>query len=353
MRFALIGTGLMAQEHIRNLHLIPQARIVALVDPVPSSLDGARSTMGYDAPGYADVPAMLAAVTPDIVIVSSPNHTHRAVLAPLLGRPIHILCEKPLATTVADARALAEAAASHPAVFWVGMEYRWMPPVTQFIEQIHAGRIGTLRRLAIHEHRFPFLPKVGDWNRFSINTGGTMVEKCCHFFDLMRAIVRAEPVRVFCSGAMDVNHLNESYDGRTPDIIDNAYAVVDFGNGVRAMLDLCMFAEGMEEQERIVAIGDTAALEVGIPSGILTFSPRVPLMQPKQVTRLHVPTDDAALSAGHHHGATFFQLQAFLRAVAGEGPVTVTAAGGLASVALGAAAERSAREHRVVEMTEL
>ncbi len=221
------------------------------------------------------------------------------------------------------------------------------------MEQIHAGRAGRLRRLAMHENRFPFLPKIGDWNRFSANTGGTMVEKCCHFFDLMRHIVGAEPLRVFCSGAMDVNHLDELYGGRTPDIIDNAFATVDFANGTRAILDLCMFAEGMEEQERLTAIGDTGALEVGIPSATISFSPRVKLLQPKQVERTHIRTDEAALRAGHHHGATYFQLLAFLRAAAGEGPVCVTAADGLAAVAMGVAAERSAAEHRVIDMHEL
>ena len=66
----------------------------------------------------------------------------------------------------------------------------------------------------------------------------TMVEKCCHFFDMMRLITGSEAVRVYCSGAMDVNHLDERYDGETPDIIDNSYTTVDFANGVRAMLDL-------------------------------------------------------------------------------------------------------------------
>jgi predicted dehydrogenase len=353
MRFALIGTGLMAQEHIRNLQLIPEAHVIALVDPEPDSLDWARNTLGAPAPGFADVQSMLAAHTPDAVIVASPNHTHRAVLAPLLGRPIHILCEKPLATTMQDARALVQTVASHPAIFWVGMEYRWMPPVTAFVEQIHAGRTGKLRRLAIHEHRFPFLPKIGDWNRFAANTGGTMVEKCCHFFDLMRHIIGAEPLRVFCSGAMDVNHLGETYNGRTPDMIDNAFATVDFADGTRAMLDLCMFADGMEEQERLTAIGDTGALEVGIPSGAITFSPRVQLAQPKNVQRTHIETDSAALHAGHHHGATYFQLLAFLRAASGNGPVAVTAADGVAAVAMGVAAERSAAEHRVIDMSEL
>ena len=45
--------------------------------------------------------------------------------------------------------------------------------------------------LSIREHRFPFLAKVGHWNRFSELTGGTLVEKCCHHFDLMRLIMRS------------------------------------------------------------------------------------------------------------------------------------------------------------------
>jgi predicted dehydrogenase len=356
MRFGLIGTGLMAQEHIRNLALVPRAQVVALVDPVPDSLDWAKASLGDKAAGvacFADVPAMLAATALDAVIIASPNYTHHAVLGPLFGTGLHILCEKPLATTMADAKDVAARAAAHNGVFWVGMEYRYMPPVTRFIADIKAGRTGRLRRLAIHEHRFPFLPKVGDWNRFNRNSGGTMVEKCCHFFDLMRCIVGAEPVRVFCSGAMDVNHVDERYGGETPDILDNSFTTVDFDNGVRAMLDLCMFAEGAEEQEQLVAIGDVAKLEVGIPSGMLVHSPRVKLLAPKQVTREHVAVDEAALGAGHHHGATFYQLQAFLAAIEHGTPPVVSAADGVAAVAMGIAAERSAAEKRVVTMAEV
>jgi len=353
MRFGIIGTGLMAQEHIRNLALLDGVRVTALVDPLPSSLDWAEATLGHSAARFADVPAMLAGARPDAVIVASPNFTHHDVLGPLFGTGIHILCEKPLATTVADARDLAARAASHDGVFWVGMEYRFMPPVARFIADLRAGRTGTLKRLAIHEHRFPFLQKTADWNRFSANTGGTMVEKCCHFFDLMHAIIGSEPRRVFCSGAMDANHLDERYDGKMPDIIDNAFAIVDFANGVRAMLDLCMFAEGAEEQETLVAIGDRAKLEVGIPSGTIVYSPRVPWPQPKQVVRETVSVDAAVLAAGHHHGATYFQLLAFLDAVRGAGKVAVTAEDGARAVAMGAAAERSAREGRAVEMGEV
>jgi predicted dehydrogenase len=289
----------------------------------------------------------------DAVIVASPNYTHRSVLEPLFDAGLPILCEKPLATTLEDARWVAEHAARSPAPFWTAMEYRYMPPAVEFIDEIHSGRIGALRMLSIREHRFPFLKKVGDWNRFSQNTGGTMVEKCCHFFDLMRFIIRSEPVRVYCSGAMDVNHVDESYQGRRPDIIDNSYTTVEFANGVRAMLDLCMFAEGAENQEEITAVGDKARLDVLIPEGAVVYSPRVGFRNPKQVERRVVDVDATALAAGTHHGSTFYQHQKFIAAVRGEGPVEVSAHDGLMAVAIGTAAEMSAREGRVVEMTEL
>jgi myo-inositol 2-dehydrogenase / D-chiro-inositol 1-dehydrogenase len=354
LRYGLVGTGMMGVEHIRNLAIVPGADIVALYDPVEASLGWAKAALGESAaPQVFDTIGALAGAGLDAVIVASPNYTHRKVLEPLFDAGLNILCEKPVATTISDARWIVERAAQSPGIFWTAMEYRYMPPAAEFVRQVHDGRTGRLQMLSIREHRFPFLPKVGDWNRFSENTGGTMVEKCCHFFDLMRLIVQSEAVRVYCSGAMDVNHLDERYDGRTPDIIDNSYTTVDFANGVRAMLDLSMFADGAEDQEEIVAVGSAARLDCRIPTGDLVFYPRTGFMQPKAPERTHVPVEAHALAAGQHHGATFYQHQKFYDAVANGGPVEVTAQDGLLAVAIGTAAEISAREKRVVEMSEL
>ena len=352
IRYGIVGAGMMGIEHIANIALSGGA-VTALADPVAASLDRSAAAVGQPVARFDDAAALAASGLCDAVVVASPNFTHRAVLEPLMAAGLHVLCEKPLATTVADARAVADAAAAYNRIFWTAMEYRFMPPIAEFVAQVHGGRIGRLQMLAIREHRFPFLVKVGDWNRFAANTGGTMVEKCCHFFDLMRLIVQAEPVRVFCSGAMDVNHKDERYGGRTPDIIDNSFTTIDFANGVRAMLDLCMFADGAEQQEEIVATGDAARLDVLIPAGDIVHSPRVGFGNPKAASRVHVDTPAAALAAGQHHGASYFQHLAFARAVRGEGPVMVTADDGVRAVAMGVAAEISARERRVVAMAEL
>jgi myo-inositol 2-dehydrogenase / D-chiro-inositol 1-dehydrogenase len=320
IRYGLVGTGMMGVEHIQNLAITPGAELVAIADPVAASLGWAKAALGERAARvteFADGAALAASGLVDAVIVASPNYTHREVLAPLFDAGLHILCEKPVATTIEDARWVVERAAQASGVFWTAMEYRYMPPAAEFVTQVHAGRTGILQMLSIREHRFPFLMKVGDWNRFSVNTGGTMVEKCCHFFDLMRLIVGSEAVRVYCSGAMDVNHLDETYDGKRPDIIDNSYTTVDFAEGD------------------------------------LVFSPRTGFMNPKAVERKHIAVDEAALKAGHHHGATFYQHQKFIAAVRSDGAVEVSAHDGLMAVAIGTAAEISAREKRVVTMAEL
>jgi predicted dehydrogenase len=349
LRYGIVGTGLMGAEHIRNIRLLPGARITAIADPVPASLAAAREALGPAAvETFADAATLAEQADIDAVIVATPNHTHRAVLTPLFGRPIAILCEKPLGTTREDALWIAGQAARHPAPFWVGMEYRYMPPAAAFLRMLREGAIGRLAMLSIREHRRPFLPKVGDWNRFARNSGGTMVEKCCHFFDLMRLITGSEAVRVYCSGGQAFNHLDERYDGAVPDIIDNSFTIVDFANGMRAMLDLCMFAEGAEHQGSFTATGDHARLDLLVPPGELILSPRE-----GPIERRHVTVDPLVEAAGAHHGATFYQHQAFARAVRGEGPVEVTAEDGLAAVLIGVAAEQSAREGRAITMAGL
>ena len=205
--------------------------------------------------------------------------------------------------------------------------------------------------LTIREHRYPFLDKVGQWNRFGENTGGTLVEKCCHHFDLMRLITGSEAVRVYASGAQDVNHLDERHEGRTPDILDNALVIVDFANGVRCALELCMFAEGAEPQEQLTAIGEIGKLDAFIPgpdrfridAGAGHGSVELRRRSRAPAEREVIEIDPRLAAAGDHHGSTFHQHERFARAVLDGAPVEVTAADGAAAVRIGAAAQESIR----------
>lgn len=339
MRYAVIGSGNMGQEHIRNLQLLPGAAVVALADPDAGMRERAAALAGGGVRVFADHKELLAAGGVDALIIASPNHTHHAVLMDALATALPILVEKPLCTTVEDCDAVIAKAAGRRAPVWVAMEYRYMPPVARLIDEVRRGTIGTLRMLAIREHRFPFLQKVGDWNRFARNTGGTMVEKCCHFFDLMRLITGSEPVRLYASGGQDVNHLDERHGGERPDIVDNAFVIVDFANGVRACLDLCMFAEASKDQEEFAVTGDRGKVECGVPSSRLIIGRREPL----ELTSEIMPVDQALLAAGHHHGSTFYQHQAFLACIRDGTPPEVSLADGRMAVVMGAAAEQSIR----------
>jgi predicted dehydrogenase len=226
LRYGLIGAGMMGREHVRNLALVKGATVTAISDPdVGSRNESARavqSAMGKPPAIFKNHRDLLDKGEVDALVIASPNDTHMAILKDVFAakRPLPVLVEKPVCTSEKDCRTLATAGTAHKAPIWVAMEYRYMPPVQELLGAIRKGKVGDLQMLAIREHRFPFLPKVGDWNRFSRRTGGTLVEKCCHFFDLMRLIMQDEPIRVFASGAMDVNHQDETYAGEKPDILD-------------------------------------------------------------------------------------------------------------------------------------
>ena len=281
----------------------------------------------------------------------TPNHTHRELLEALLPLGVAVLAEKPLCTTTADCEALLPLIERHDAPFWVAMEYRYMPPTARFLERLRSGAVGRLRMLSIREYRYPFLEKVDHWNRFSAKSGGTLIEKCCHHFDLMRLITGSEPVRVFASGSQAVNHLDERHPEGVPDILDNAMAIVDFASGVRCALELCMFAEGAEPQEQLTAIGDAAKLDAFVPGpdrfwpgagvrhGEVVLSPRSQSAPERDV----VGIDERLAAAGDHHGSTYFQHERFACALLDGAPVAVTAADGAAAVRMGAAAQESIR----------
>ena len=295
----------------------------------------------------------------DAFVVATPNDTHFDILLQLLRWRKPVLVEKPLCTNLADCRRVAEAAGEAGVPVWVAMEYRFMPPLAELIERAASGAAGRPVMMSIREHRFPFLGKVDDWNRFNRRTGGTMVEKCCHFWDLMRLVLGSDPVRVFASGSVDVNHLDEEYRGETPDIIDNAFVVVEFENGSRGMLDLCMFAEGSYWQETVSVTGPEARIDAMVP-GPARFLPgaeeRVPaveisLRESKKILRRDVPVDPAILRAGDHFGATFYQHEQFLSLTKGDlAAPLVTIDDGSWAVAVGEAAELSAQTGKAVDI---
>ncbi len=358
-RYGIVGTGMMGQEHIRNIAFLDNAVVSAIAEPDPAMRREA-SLLAPRASAVDSLEALLHLDAVDALVIASPNHLHVDQLhAVAAHRALPVLVEKPLYTARSHTAKLAEFANSYPALVWVAMEYRYMPPIASFLSRVHE-ETGGIKMLTIKEHRFPFLQKVGNWNRFKRNTGGTMVEKCCHFFDLMRLAMQSEPVRVMASAGQAVNHLDETYEGEVPDIWDHGYVIVDFENGGRAMLELCMFADGSRYQEEISAVGPNGKIEAFVP-GPTRFWPAqlgqppvakviVSPRNPKGPMELDIPVDPDLLEAGDHNGATFYQHQLFLEAIRnGRGPA-VSMQDGAAAVQMGMAAQESARSGQAVTL---
>lgn len=360
--YGIIGCGMMGQEHLRNIALLKDTAVGAIFEPDAAMRKAARRFA--PAARFVDsVGALLDLDDIDCLLIASPNYCHVEQLLMIAARrPLPVLVEKPLFTDPEHAAVIDSFAASYPAPVWVGMEYRYMPPVAMFLEQAEAAT-GGIKMLTIREHRFPFLPKVGEWNRFNRFTGGTFVEKCCHFFDLMRVALKSNPMRVMAMGGQAGNHTDEVYCGETPDIFDHGYVIVEFESGARAMLELCMFAEGARYQEEISAVGPTGKIEALVP-GPGRFWPAslgaAPVPQvivsprmPKGPVIHDIPVDPAILEAGDHNGSTFYQHRGFLDLLRGRHAAPeVSLQDGKWAVLMGFAAQRSMLEHRAVEMSE-
>ncbi len=353
VRYGIIGTGMMGLEHIRNLQSLAGTTITAVCDPDPTSLRQGVEAVGDRATPFTDHRELLASGRCDAVVIATPNHTHIDVVSDVLATELHTLVEKPLCTTVDDCLRLIELSASRPdaSVTWVGLEYRYMPPVAELVRLVHSGAVGRPWMVAIREHRFPFLVKVGNWNRFTANTGGTLVEKTCHFFDLMNLVLGERPVRVMASGSQDVNHLDEIYDGRRADILDNAFVIVDYPSGARALLDLCMFAEATHNQEELAVTGDRGKVEALIPDNTVRVGRRgehwIGGVESRAVE------DPTIAHEGFHHGSSYVEHARFLDCIRTGAPAEVTLIDGLWSVAAGVAAHRSIELGRPVMMSEI
>jgi predicted dehydrogenase len=344
---------MMGLEHIANIGAVEGAVVTAIADTDAGSRAAGHAAAGEDAVIFADHRQLLGSGLCDAVVVVTPNHTHAEIVADVLATDLHALVEKPLCTTVEDCERLIELDRHRPtgAVTWVGLEYRYMPAAAELIRLVHAGAVGTPRMVAMREHRFPFLRKVRDWNRLTANTGGTLVEKTCHFFDLMNLVLRERPTRVMASGAQDVNHLDEIVQGRAADMLDNAFVIVDYPSGARALLDLCMFAEATHNQEELSVVGDTGKVEALLPESTVRIGRRGQhWIGDVESYPVH---DDAVAHIGLHHGSSYLEHLHFLSAVRDGAPVEVTLEDGLWSVAMGVAAHRSIELGRPVDLAEV
>ncbi|MFP4363515.1 MAG: Gfo/Idh/MocA family protein [Spirochaetia bacterium] len=360
-KFAIIGCGMIGMEHMRVTLLEGRATIHGIYDKSKKSLNAANAvfkelTNNESLTIYSSLEEACNDPELDGLIISTPNFTHAEVLETASQSGKHILLEKPMATTIEDAYKIYKIAEKHDAVFQIGLQYRYKAIYKEAYEEvIRRKAIGDVKTITIMEHRLPFLDKVDQWNKFSCYSGGTLVEKCCHYFDLFNYFAEAKPVSVWASGSISVNYHDFEYKGAKSDILDNAFVHVKYENGISAQFNLCMFAPMFYEE--IVLCGDEGRvkayeMEDFLPGKRLKtgLEVRTSGETPPKDSQPHYP--DMIETSGHN-GSTFFEHYNLIENMEGKKTETATVKEGFWSIVVGEAAELSIKRGGAVNIAEL
>ena len=232
MNIALLGAGWFGREaHLKNLLLLPDVRIVAISSRSEESRMAAKSLVGdhlltfedwHDVPDVPDLDAVIIALT---------NDQHYAAAMAAFHAGLHVLCEKPLGLTLQQCDDIIAAANAADKVLQIGHELRHQQLYQRMKLMIDAGDVGDPRIMWCREYRGPMRP---GWRSSEAVTGGLLLEKNCHHFDIFNWMLGVPPLRVSAFGGRDVLTDRE--------LLDNAQVLVEYEGGRRAVLEICLFA---------------------------------------------------------------------------------------------------------------
>ncbi|MEM8804022.1 MAG: Gfo/Idh/MocA family oxidoreductase [Pseudomonadota bacterium] len=239
----------------------------------------------------------------EAVSIVTPNHVHYQAAREFLKRGIHVICDKPLTSTLADAKKMVKAVESSDALFILTHNYTGYPLVRQAREMVAAGEIGRIRVVQV-EYPQDWLTIEQDFKQAEWRTdparsgaGGSTGDIGTHAYNLACFITGLEAEEL----AAD---LEAFVPGRQVD--DNAHVMLRFKGGAKGMLWSSQVAPGNENALRIRVYGETGGLEWAQEDpNYLWFTP---FGEPKRlITRGGADAGDAAarmsrIPPGHPEG---------------------------------------------------
>ncbi|MCB1183285.1 Gfo/Idh/MocA family oxidoreductase [bacterium] len=305
LRAAVVGTGYLGRFHAQKYAAMDDVELVAVVDVDEDRARAVAAESGGEA--VTDLAAVLDTV--DIASVVVPNIHHYAVARPLLDAGVHVMLEKPLTNTLAEADDLIDLAAARGVVLQAGHLERFNPAVAFLRER-------SRKPLFIEAHR------LGGFKNRATDVD-VVLDLMIHDIDIVLALVGSEVAEIRAAG----------YRVLTPNI-DIANARIQFASGcvvnltasrvsLKDMRKIRVFEEGLylsadcATRENVLVAGDPKA---GFAGGV----------QPE--LKSHGPTDNLNE-----------ELLAFVRAVRGHAPVPVSGAEGRAALAVAIAVNEAIR----------
>lgn len=328
---ALIGAGYIAGEHARGLAHVPQAKLTTVFDAARDRAEQLASKHGMKvAASYSD-----AVKQAEIVWLCSPPLLHEAQVLEALDAGKAVFCEKPLTLSMSAARAM-ERAASKPGRFLaVGHSNRYYPAYQKMQQLFTEGAVGKL--VSVWSQREGHYPReqFPPWRLDPATSGGMTVEVGVHEIDFLSWI--GGPVEtVFAQRACAVIN--------PPDFDDTLSSVLRFQSGAFARLDLS-WASGIDIARRGI-IGDKGAMMAEM---YLTSVEMGPLRDKAYSIPTPSPTDPET----KENLAFRWQGQDVLERLGSGKPPAVGIREGVEAIALALALQKSAKENRVVKLSEM
>jgi len=177
LRIALVGTGNWSSQHARYLAGNPDVEFVAISGRTRETVDSRAQK--YGTRGYTDLPAMLEAERPDLVVLSLPNQLHVAPAMTVIEAGIPLIVEKPLAFDLDEAETIVAEAARRDLFFAIDFNHRYARPVEKAKAAIEAGALGDI---VFASWRFG-----GEGS--STHPHANLIETQCHAFDMLEHLV--------------------------------------------------------------------------------------------------------------------------------------------------------------------
>jgi len=330
LQLGIVGLGRMGRFHAAAIVGVEEVEVVALAEPSPEALAEASAIV----PGAARYPVIgdaLAHPGLEAVLVAAPTSLHPPIVDAALSAGMHVLCEKPLALDLDDARHLAALARDRGRVLQVGFWRRFAPPWRTAKERIDAGEIGT-----------PVYVRLAQWDGDPppasfcdpAVSGGLAIDCGVHEYDLAEWLTGRRITRV-SAWALP---LVEPSVGEAGDL-DNLLAVLELDGGAVATVDLTRNAR-YGDDVRTEVLGSQGALLVDL---LPTSHTR--LGDASGLRELPESAVEDAMAAG-----VAAQVRAFAAAVRGEAVAVPDAAASIRSSEVGQAVMAAARSHRPVDV---
>jgi predicted dehydrogenase len=288
IRAAVIGVGYLGRFHAQKYAVLPDCELVAVVDADAEVATRVAAEVGTRPLG--DYRALFGEV--DAVSVVTPTQSHAEIAAGLLRSGAHVLVEKPIAETAEQAQQLIDLARQNHRVLQVGHLERFNPAILAAEPVLRAPRFIECHRLA------PFRERGTEVN--------VVLDLMIHDIDLVQMIV-GSPVGSFDAIGTPVFSAE----------IDIANARLRFENGCVANVTASRVSLKTERKLRVFC--DDAYMSLDLQQKILTvIRKRIP---PAAAGELPVQIEEQSFAQGD---ALLAEIEAFLRAIRGEGPVMVT-----------------------------